>query len=148
MRSRCQLPLCPSALCPLWPSNPLRAASGPASPSSSGGRCRVDPERTAIQKHATSRLASSPVRSRSPARVRQRQARSQFRSTASLSIPSVVPPLHGMIKTPLFLSHYDVHSAKLGDLKAEAQVLCRVVHWVHPFSDRLHTTVIREYESP
>ena len=53
-----------------------------------------------------------------------------------------------MIKTPLFLSHYDVHSAKLGDLKAEAQVLCRVVHWVHPFSDRLHTKVIREYESP
>ena len=40
-------------------------------------------------------------------------------------------------KTPLFLSHYDVHSAKLGDLKAEAQVLCRVVDKVHPFSDRL-----------
>jgi hypothetical protein len=57
-----------------------------------------------------------------------------------------------MIKTPLFLSHYDVHSAKLGDLKAEAQVLCRVVHWVHPFSDRLapggHTKVIGEHEIP
>ena len=57
-----------------------------------------------------------------------------------------------MIKTPLFLSHYDVHSAKLGDLKAEAQVLCRVVDKVHPFSDRLapgdHTKVIGEYEIP
>jgi hypothetical protein len=54
-------------------------------------------------------------------------------------------------KTPLFLSHYDVHSAKLSDLKSEAQVLCRVVDKVHAFSDRLgpgHTKAIGEYEIP
>jgi hypothetical protein len=55
-------------------------------------------------------------------------------------------------KTPLFLSHYDVRSAKLSDLKSEAKVLCRPVDKVHPFSDRLapggHTKAIGEYEIP
>jgi hypothetical protein len=55
-------------------------------------------------------------------------------------------------KTPLFLSHYDVRSAKLGDLKSEAQVLCRPVGKVHAFSDRLapggHEKAIGEYEIP